>query len=249
MRRCLCGGLLILTSCGGGETAIEPLSSQTVSVSLPPALPVNSPASTAPQAPPNPLGQNLALSAAGWIAGPTINGFNRSVGTWLTDEENCLVVNIPSPNAEAGTANYITRYVGGLADASAIYIDFELVAPPGTKLLPRDGSNLPSLLTIYFQRTGDNWYADAATETYRWWASPKTVVDIQPGQRYRIRQRFDETWTAVLTSTSHTKPFEFAQARAYATQVGFTLGGGDGLGHGVYATNPARIVVHEFRVE
>ena len=41
---------------------------------------------------------------------------------------------------------------------------------------------------------------------------------------------------------------EFAEAIANASRIGFVLGGGDGLGHGVYATGPLRIVVTGFEV-
>jgi hypothetical protein len=56
-------------------------------------------------------------------------------------------------------------------------------------------------------------------------------------------------WTAVETSSARTNPEGFRDAVANADQVGFVLGGGDGYGHGVYATGRARLVVTEFRVE
>ena len=52
-----------------------------------------------------------------------------------------------------------------------------------------------------------------------------------------------------MTSSARTNPAGFRAALAEADQVGFVLGGGDGFGHGVYATGPARLVVTEFRVE
>jgi hypothetical protein len=52
-----------------------------------------------------------------------------------------------------------------------------------------------------------------------------------------------------MTSTARTQPEAFREALAKADQVGFVLGGGDGLGHGVYATGPARLIVTSFRVE
>ena len=56
-------------------------------------------------------------------------------------------------------------------------------------------------------------------------------------------------WTAVSTSSARTNPAGFQAALAEADQVGFVLGGGDGYGHGVFATGPARLIVTEFRVE
>jgi len=60
---------------------------------------------------------------------------------------------------------------------------------------------------------------------------------------------FSGNWTAVERSSARTNPGAFAAALAEADQVGFVLGGGDGYGHGVFATGPARIVVTDFRVE
>ena len=56
-------------------------------------------------------------------------------------------------------------------------------------------------------------------------------------------------WTAVERSSAYSNPAAFRQAVANADQVGFVLGGGNGYGHGVYATGPARLIVTDFRVE
>jgi hypothetical protein len=53
----------------------------------------------------------------------------------------------------------------------------------------------------------------------------------------------------VQTSSARSSPAAFRAAIANADQVGFVLGGGDGFGHGVFATGPARLVVTDFRVE
>jgi hypothetical protein len=56
-------------------------------------------------------------------------------------------------------------------------------------------------------------------------------------------------WTAIQTSTARSNPTAFRSAVAAADQVGFVLGGGDGYGHGVFATGRARLIVTDFRVE
>ena len=52
----------------------------------------------------------------------------------------------------------------------------------------------------------------------------------------------------MMGGTAATNPAEFAAALANASRIGFVLGGGDGLGHGVYATGPLRLVVTGFEV-
>ena len=54
---------------------------------------------------------------------------------------------------------------------------------------------------------------------------------------------------AVMTSSADSNPDAFRDALANADQVGFVLGGGDGYGHGVFATGQARLVVTDFRIE
>ena len=52
-----------------------------------------------------------------------------------------------------------------------------------------------------------------------------------------------------MGGTAATNPAEFAAALDGASRIGFVLGGGDGLGHGVYATGPLRLVVTDFSVK
>ena len=59
----------------------------------------------------------------------------------------------------------------------------------------------------------------------------------------------DGKWTAVETSSAQANPAAFRAALAEADQVGFVLGGGDGYGHGVFATGPARLTILSFKVE
>jgi hypothetical protein len=66
---------------------------------------------------------------------------------------------------------------------------------------------------------------------------------------YEVVAGFNENWTAVQISSAFTNSAAFQNALKSAGRIGFTLGGGDGYGHGVYATGPARLVVTSFKVE
>jgi hypothetical protein len=55
--------------------------------------------------------------------------------------------------------------------------------------------------------------------------------------------------TAVFNSSARSKVRGFRDALGDADQVGFVLGGGDGYGHGVFATGRARLIVTDFRIE
>ena len=94
-------------------------------------------------------------------------------------------------------------------------------------------------VTLYFQRRGDNWSARGPFETYRWYATFASHMPIEPGE-HEIVAPLDANWTAVMTSSARTAPAAFRDALRHANRVGFVLGGGDGYGHGVFATGRAR---------
>jgi hypothetical protein len=58
----------------------------------------------------------------------------------------------------------------------------------------------------------------------------------------------DGRWTAVQTSNAVNNSAAFRDAVRDAERVGFTFGGGNGYGHGVYATGPARFVLTGLQV-
>lgn len=124
---------------------------------------------------------------------------------------------------------------------------YRVEAAPGVRILPRNYPTNTPLITPYFQRAGDSWTGRGAFETYRWYGSFASQA-LRQGE-FQIIAPLNGNWTAIHTSTAHSARSAFRQAATNADQVGFVLGGGDGYGHGVYATGPARLVVTHFRVE
>jgi hypothetical protein len=147
-----------------------------------------------------------------------------------------------------GSIRYVTIPSGSLAGKTKVTLTGRWEMADGTKLVPRRFPDAPSLMTLYFQRNGDDWSAQGNMEAYRWYASFGTVQDLKAGE-FVMTARFDQNWTAILSSSRENNPAGFAAALADAGRIGFVLGGGDGLGHGVYATGPARLVVTAFKIE
>lgn len=183
-----------------------------------------------------------------WVIGPIINGRNYSQGMPLH----------PSPGPGGGwhidlprapgSVHYVTFRHGSLAGKRRIVMRYRVEADPGVRIAPATSPASPSMITLYFQRRGDNWSARGRFETYRWYATFATQSPITPGEHEMIAP-LNGNWTAVMTSSARTDPAAFRDAVAAADQVGFVLGGGDGYGHGVFATGRARLIVTEFRVE
>ena len=111
--------------------------------------------------------------------------------------------------------------------------------------LPSFVAHFPSIgPTLYFERSGDDWNTDG----YRWWASFAAVMPMVAGD-HEVSARLDSNWTSVMTKTALNYPDDFSRSIQDSQAVGFTLGGGTGYGHGVYATGPARLIVKDFRLE
>ena len=181
-----------------------------------------------------------------WELGPIYDGVNVSTGAnvYPTDQGWCIDI----PQVGAGSVHYVTMPTESLLGKTKVTMVCEFVMADGVKLCPVKSPEFPSLLTLYFQRRGDNWSGTGKYETYRWYASFATQVDLS-AREYTIEVRFDDNWTAVMSSSRATHLEAFNDALANASRIGFVLGGGDGLGHGVSATGPAKLIIKSFTVE
>ena len=186
-----------------------------------------------------------------WEIGPVTPRRNYSVNMPLhpaPHPQGGFYFDIPYPVAAAGHVHYVTFRHGSLEGKSRIVLRYRLETAPGVQLVPtKERPGVPSILSIYFQRAGDNWSGRGPFEAYRWFSTFRTHSPITPGE-HELSVRLDEGWTAVQTSSVRTNPAAFRDAVQNADRVGFVFGGGDGYGHGVYATGPARFVVTSFKV-
>lgn len=188
------------------------------------------------------------MEPSAWEIGPIMGLENMSKGVPLhpSAHPDGWCIDIPYPTAAAGHVHYVTVPCGSLEQKTSVSLHCRLEMDADTRLCPVKSPDSPALLTLYFQRRGDDWSMDGEYETYRWYASFDTRW-IHPGE-YVIEARFDQNWTALQTSSRDSNPDAFRAALRNACRVGFVLGGGDGLGHGVFATGPARLVVTDFKV-
>jgi hypothetical protein len=189
-----------------------------------------------------------SADARAWTIGPIINDRNYSQGMPLQPtprRDGGWHIDLPRA---PGSVHYVTFRHGSLAGKRRIVMRYRIEAAPGVRIVPATAPALPSIMTLYFQRGGDNWSARGRFETYRWYATFASQSPISAGE-HEIVAPLDGNWTAVQSSSARSDPRAFRAALAEADQVGFVLGGGDGYGHGVFATGRARLVVTEFRIE
>ena len=187
------------------------------------------------------------LNPSAWTIGPIARGQNYSRGMPLHPSPSlgrAFQIALPGPG---GSVNYVTFRHGSLAGKSRIVMRYRIDAAPGVQVVPRSAPQLPAQITLYFQRAGDNWSGRGPFEAYRWYATFATQVPTSGS--HEMVASLSGNWTAVQRSSARSNPAAFRAALAEADQVGFVLGGGDGYGHGVFATGPARLVVTDFRIE
>jgi hypothetical protein len=185
-----------------------------------------------------------------WIIGPIIRGRNYSPGMPLhpsRSREGGLQIEFPKAPA---SIHYVTFRHGSLAGKRRIVMRYRVEADPGVRIVPTTMPALKSVITPYFQRSGDNWSGVRRFETYRWFATFASQWEFKPGEHVMVAP-LDGKWTAIETSSATNNPAAFRDAVANAEEVGFVLGGGDGYGHGVHAVGRgrARLIVTDFRVE
>ena len=198
------------------------------------------------------------LSAAdSWDIGPQIGKDDRSVGmpSHLAAVPGGIGFAFPVStwNATKGTSDAYVKYVtcpyGSLAGKKLLRLKYRVTADAAARIVAATAEGGPSILTMYFQRSGDDWSGGGAFDGYRWWHKPSQVMPIVPGD-YEIVAPLDAGWTGVERYTQAAQPQAFADALNDAAVVGFTFGGGSGLGHGVYADGgEAMFVVLSFSVE
>jgi hypothetical protein len=184
------------------------------------------------------------MVASNWEIGPIINGKNYSIGMPLRPMQTADGWAFDFP-LTPGSVHYVTSRYGSLAGKSHIVMRYRIEADANTQFAPPCCPGFLSIgPTMYFQQRGDDWNTDGK----RWWATFKTTMPIKPGE-YELDIPLDGPWTSVFSMSAAKNPQQFMTAKMYADRVGFTFGGGDGYGHGVYATGQARFVVTSFVIE
>lgn len=230
---------------GTAASAVQPTLPVAVQPSLTPSptptpatSPVTQPAtSTDPTVAP-------AMVASNWEIGPIISGKDYSVGMPLSPTETSDGWAFAFP-LSPGSVHYVTFHNGSLAGRTHIVIHYRIDADASVNFLPVCCAQLDSTgPTLYFQQSGDDWNTDGM----RWWATFAAPYRIKPGE-YTIDVPLDGDWTSVNSMTAAKNPAQFQIAKQNADRVGFTFGGGDGYGHGVYTSGTAHFVLLSFTIE
>ena len=91
----------------------------------------------------------------------------------------------------------------------------------------------PGIVSLFFQRRGDDMYAEGDKQFYRWWSV--ATGPLTPGI-HTLTASLDapeSQWLSVFGKRSREYPEQFKDAKNLVRQIGLTFGGGGGRGHGV----------------
>ena len=203
------------------------------------------------QAAPSPSSEaSNAANAQAWEIGPIIRSRNYSVGMPLhpAQDRQGWSFEIPSPSLGAGHVHYVTFNHGPLTGKRRIVMRYRIDAAPGVRFVPREYPDEPALLSLYFQRRGDNWAARGRSMHYRWYAAPQRVVQVTPGEHVISIDLDEADWISLAFEPGTANPLAFRDAIDNAERVGFVFGAALGRGHGMFATGRARMTVTSFQI-
>jgi hypothetical protein len=188
-------------------------------------------------------GPKPLMDPTSWDIGPEYDGTNYSLNMPAHPGPG-FVIELPTP---AHQPHYVTTNYGPLTGKTRITIKGRIEGGP---IFAKDGTS-PAILALYFQRQHDDWQAGDYTSVYRWYGNKTMLTPLVAGP-FEVSLGLDEEWTAVRGgpgSSSLDNAEQFKAAIDNAGAVGFVLGGGDGLGHGIMAAAPSSLIVDSFTVE
>ena len=148
---------------------------------------------------------------------------------------------IPFVVDAASEPHYVLLNTGPLTGKTAITLTGKVEGAAGMKALT--DATAPTDMCLFFQRKGDDWSGLGAMEFYRWWAGLVMMKPIADGE-FTLTASLMGEWGSVLGHSSTANAAAFADALNNAVSVGFVLGGGSGLGHGI--TGTGKITVTSF---
>ena len=181
-----------------------------------------------------------------WEIGPNIKGRNHSVGMPSVMDDSRDGPSFEFPTRRSGLVKYVTIGTRPLDDARSVTIRYRVDAPPGTRFIAPERPNAAPMVSLYFQRRGDNWSASGRYATYRWYAARDKTLPLTPGV-HQVTLDMDKDWVGVMGARAQGNP-GFYDALANAERIGFVFGTDGGRGHGVYATEPARFTLLDFDI-
>lgn len=165
-------------------------------------------------------------SVNGWYAGPQIGNVNYSPGIVL-QPLNGGVLQFDIPAVRRGQIDALVKPVTVLP--SSLSVAYQLTAP----VYPADNPSGPPIISVAFQRAGDNWSATGPYQFYRYYAT--TTAALVPGTNIFSVDFTTLEWFDVFgqPAGNNVAAFEAAKADPQAIFITFGCDPCGGRSHGV----------------
>ncbi len=191
----------------------------------------------APQGTPPPVQDGVELSYQGWNLGPIIKGTNYSPGA-VKQAGGVVSVHVP-PGAELDAMIHpVSSLKGELTFDYTVTGTFYQVEHPEN----------PGLMSVMFQRKGDDWYAKNGTEWHRWYSLD--TFTLAPGD-HSGSVSFDDLsqWISVWGQPAASNAAQYNEAKDHVANLQFVFGGPGGRGHGVASVDGATFTLTSVAVK
>jgi hypothetical protein len=168
----------------------------------------------------------IPAPVSGWAIGPVINGVNFSKMMPASTPDGGF--NFPGPG---GSVNYVTKP----GSSAPTRIEYEIV---GGIVSPEEVPAGKATIALYFECSDNDWNSDGG----RFWTRARG--HLTAGRHVFEAPLTDDKWVTVQGPNS---PALFASGLSKIVRVGYTFGGPDGAGHGVFSPGAdTRFILHSF---
>ena len=179
---------------------------------------------------------------------------------------SCGGGNTPSPSPSGGWTFAYSNNVSGSCDAfnfpnqdGVHYYVKPMVVKAGQTItmslsLSGNGSLVPSsdsppaTMHLFLQRKGDDLSCVGALQQYRYWSTAVVRLNV-PGSYTLTSPVSPDKWTDCYGKSGADHPAEFQGAVNNLSTIGYTFGGANFSGHGVYANGSVRFQLISYSVQ
>ena len=159
----------------------------------------------------------------GWLIGPFVNGKNHSTNMPLRPKMT------PTGWSIAITSD--SKVDAVLTDCNGISGTIRAKYRIIGSAVPFEAPDSPPLISLYFQRKGDDWTAKGDKQYYRWYSGQ--IAAFTEGDGELVIPLTPDLWGSVFGGNGAANQERFAEAMKEAHRVGIVFGWSAGRSHGV----------------
>ena len=171
--------------------------------------------------------------SSGWVIGPVVRGVNHSIGMpdrpSITQGDGWM---IQFPGA-LGKVDYVQNFNPPVLQAGKKLVMRFVVTGGG--FVAYEFPDRQALVSLQFQRRGDNWSGTGIMQSYRWYS--RQMIPLVAGEFTLTVPLVLDSWGDVQGQSDNQAAFD--DALGDLANLAVVFGHSSGAGHGVYASQPS----------